>query len=514
MRRSSSLGALALAGALVAVPSVAFAATPPADVTGVSTLVGDHFGQITWSSSAPASVVRDVTGVSGALTPTSGTAVSSTATSAKDTHFLNTGTRTYAVWAKASDGTTSANPVTQDLDPIGAVPTSLTLGVSRTVATYGQQYAASGTLTRGGTPSPNMRVDLLARVGGTSEYKVARRLTTDADGNVKAVLVSTRNIDLALRYAGDAFSGASGSNHKVVQMQPTVTATFSPNVVVRPESTTLSGHVPGGLDKAVVRVQRRQANGSYGTLTSVTPDSSGNWSYKYTPGGVGKFVYRAVLPAQASYLSGTSAPRVLEVDTRNLGLGDKGDDVLTLERKLAALHYSPGKVDGTFDKNTLHAVYTFQKLERLPRNGTWTKTERTRVAHPTTYKLRWPSSGHAVEVDITRQIVIYSEGGAIKLIVDTSTGGEYRYYYEGGSDIAHTPRGSFTIQRKINGVRTSKLGYLYRPSYFTGGFALHGEGYDVPTHPASHGCVRMTDYNTDLLYSKLVLGMPVHVFDE
>jgi lipoprotein-anchoring transpeptidase ErfK/SrfK len=63
-------------------------------------------------------------------------------------------------------------------------------------------------------------------------------------------------------------------------------------------------------------------------------------------------------------------------------------------------------------------------------------------------------------------------------------------------------------------VQISKLGYLYRPSYFTGGFALHGEGYDVPTHPASHGCVRMTDANTDLLYSKLTVGTPVHVFDE
>ena len=69
------------------------------------------------------------------------------------------------------------------------------------------------------------------------------------------------------------------------------------------------------------------------------------------------------------------------------------------------------------------------------------------------------------------------------------------------------------IQRKIDGVRTSKLGYLYRPSYFTGGFALHGEAYDVPVYPASHGCVRMTNYNTDLLYKQLAVGTPVHVFD-
>ncbi|MCW2707806.1 MAG: hypothetical protein JWM22_1648 [Frankiales bacterium] len=513
MRRSSVLTVLAMTCALVSLPSVAQAA--PADVTGLTGTVGDHAALLSWSGGgSTGAVVRDVTGVSGTLTPSSGTAVSATGTTARDTHFLNTAARTYAVWAQDSDSSTSPDPATVTVDPVGPVPTALTLGVSRKVVSYGTQYAASGVLTRGGSPSPNMRIDLLARVGGTSTYSVARRLTTDANGVVKAVLVSTRNIDLVLRYAGDSFSQASGSAHQVVQMQPALSATFAPNVVVRPESTVLSGHVTGGLPGAVIRIQRRSASGSYGTLTSVSPNSSGNWSYRYTPGSVGTFVYRAVLPAGASYLGATSAPRVLEVDTRNLSLGAQGNDVLTLERTLARLHYSPGTVDGTFDRNTQHAVIAFEKVEGLARNGTWTKTERTRMAKPRGYALRYPSSGHAVEVDITRQVVVYSEAGVIKMIVDTSTGGEYRYYYEGGSDIAHTPRGSFQVQRKIDGVRTSKLGYLYRPSYFIGGFALHGEGYDVPTHPASHGCVRMTDYNTDLLYSKLTVGTPVHVFDE
>jgi lipoprotein-anchoring transpeptidase ErfK/SrfK len=515
MRRSSTLGALAVACALLAVPSVASAATPPADVTALTATVGDHAALLTWSGGgSAASVVRDVTGVAGTPTPTSGTAVDSAGSTAKDPHFLNTATRTYEVWAKDADGTTSTNGSLVTLAPVGPVPTALSLATSRATAAYGQQYAASGVLTRGGSPSPNMRVDLLARVGGTSTYTVARRLTTDANGAVKAVLVSTRNIDLALRYDGDAFSGASGSTHRIVQMQPPLSATFTPNVVVRPEATTFAGHLPGGLPGAVIRIQRRTANGGYGTLTSVQPDSSGNWTYHYVPGSVGVFAYRAVLPSAASYLGATSAPRVLEVDTRNLTLGNQGNDVLTLERQLQALHYSPGRVDGTFDRNTQHAVIAFEKVERLTRNGTWTKAERTRMGKPRGYALRYPSAGHAVEADITRQVVVYSEAGVIKLIVDTSTGGEYRYYYEGGSDIAHTPRGSFQVQRKIDGVRTSKLGYLYRPSYFIGGFALHGEGYDVPAHPVSHGCVRMTDYNTDLLYAKLTVGTPVHVFDE
>jgi hypothetical protein len=515
MRRSRVILTLLTTGMLLALPSPAFATPADIDAATLRGVVGDHAALLSWSGSGSAGVVvRDVTGLTAPFDPTSGTPVSSTGTTARDPLFANTAPRTYAVWAKDTDGTTSSNPATVTVGPIPAVQTSLTLGVSRTIASYGQQYAAAGVLSRDGSPSPNMRVDLLARVGGTSTFNVARRLTTDANGYVKAVLVSTRNIDLVLRYAGDAFSQPTDSAHRIVQMRPTVSATFSPPVVVRPESTTLSGHIPGGLPGAVIRVQRRLADGSYGTLINITPDSSGNWSYHYTPGTIGKFVYRAVLPAQPAYLSGVSAPRVLEVDTRNLTLGNKGDDVLTLERSLASLHFSPGKVDGTFDRNTEHAVITFQKLEGLPRTGDWTKTERTRMGHRRGYALRWKYSGPAVEVDITRQVVIYSENGAIKLIVDTSTGGEYRYCYEGECDIAHTPRGFFHVYHKINGVRTSKLGYLYRPSYFTGGFALHGESYDVPTYPASHGCVRMTDYNTDILYAKLVIGTPVHIFDE
>ena len=514
MRRSSALLALGLAGALLLVPGTALAA--PADISGLTGSVGDHAALLAWTGGgSAATIVRDVTGVTGPLDPAaSGTAVPSSGTTARDTGFLNTEPRTYAVWAQDSDGTTSPDPVTVTVDNVAPATTTLTLDVDRTVAAYRQSYTLSGSLQRLGSPSPNMRIDLLARQHGTSAWKVARRFVTDANGAVRTSIASLLSVDLVLRYYGDAFSQPVDSTGRTVQMQPSVSSSFSPNAVVRPETTSFTGSVPPGLPGAVIHVQRRNADGSYSTVKAVTPNSAGNFTYSFAPTSVGSFVYRALLPHQAAYLGATSAPRVLQVDTRDLVLGDKGSDVLSLERTLASLHYSPGKVDGTFDQNTKHAVITFQKVERLSRTGKWTKAERTRVAHPRGYALRWKYSGHAVEVDITRQVVVYSEGGVIKLIVDTSTGGEYRYCYEGECDVAHTPRGFFHVQHKIDGVRTSKLGYLYRPSYFYQGFALHGEAYDVPTRPASHGCVRMTDYNTDLLYSRLTIGMPVHIYDE
>ena len=516
MRRASATTLVALTTGLLCLPGTAHAAPANIDQASVHGSVGDHAALLSWTGGGSAgAVVRDVTGLTGPWDPdTSGTAVSSSGSTARDTAFRNTEDRTYAVWAKDTDGTTSATPATVTVVHTAPATATLSLSVDRTVAGYGQSYTVSGTLKRLGIPSPSMRVDLLTRTHGTSTWKATRTFYTDSGGSVRRAIPTALSVDVALRYYGDAFSQPVDSSSATVQLQPTITAAFGPAVVVRPEATTMTGHVPAGLPAASVRVQRRNANGSWTTVATVRPNTRGDWSWRFTPGTLGRFTYRAILPQQPAYLGAVSPARVLEVDTRDLVLGNSGSDVLTLERTLASLHYSPGKVDGTFDRNTQHAVLAFEKVEGLPRSGTWTKAERTRMGHRRGYALRWKYSGHAVEVDVTRQIAVYSEGGVIKLIVDVSTGGEYRYCYQGGCDIAHTPRGSFHIQHKIDGVRISKLGYLYRPSYFSGGFALHGEGYDVPAYPASHGCVRMTDYNTDLLYAKLVVGMPVHVFDE
>ncbi|MBP1631936.1 MAG: hypothetical protein H6Q11_224, partial [Acidobacteria bacterium] len=36
----------------------------------------------------------------------------------------------------------------------------------------------------------------------------------------------------------------------------------------------------------------------------------------------------------------------------------------------------------------------------------------------------------------------------------------------------------------------------------------------VPEYPASHGCVRIPTWESDLLERRLYIGMPIHVWDE
>ena len=69
------------------------------------------------------------------------------------------------------------------------------------------------------------------------------------------------------------------------------------------------------------------------------------------------------------------------------------------------------------------------------------------------------------------------------------------------------------MYRQIDGLRVSTLGQLWRPKYFSGGFAVHGDSY-VPPEPVSHGCVRVSDEAIDWIWSsgQMPLGTPVWLY--
>jgi lipoprotein-anchoring transpeptidase ErfK/SrfK len=94
-------------------------------------------------------------------------------------------------------------------------------------------------------------------------------------------------------------------------------------------------------------------------------------------------------------------------------------------------------------------------------------------------------------------------GGQVEIVLDISS----------GKRSTPTPKGDYRIQRQIDGLRISDLGELWRPKYFTGGYALHGSA-SVPTTAASHGCVRLTNAEIDWLWASGValVGTPLSVY--
>ena len=104
------------------------------------------------------------------------------------------------------------------------------------------------------------------------------------------------------------------------------------------------------------------------------------------------------------------------------------------------------------------------------------------------------------------------QGGEVVLIVPVSSGSGATYVGSNGRrQVADTPEGVFRFQRRILGIREAPLGTLYNPFYFRGGFAIHGS-LSVPNVPASHGCIRTTLWDMELLLDYLEVGQTIYVY--
>ena len=191
--------------------------------------------------------------------------------------------------------------------------------------------------------------------------------------------------------------------------------------------------------------------------------------------------------------------------------GAQGPEVQAMEQKLAELKYDTGKVDGVFDAATGHAVMAFQKVSGLERSAKATPAVLDAIAKAGEPDPMLASGGaNRVEIDLKRQVLQLYKGGALVRTLSVSTGNEKRYCVQGDCDVAVTPGGSFKVNRKIRGLRVSRLGELYNPLYFNGGIAMHGSA-SVPAYPASHGCVRIPMNSSLWLFDQVPSGTPVYV---
>jgi lipoprotein-anchoring transpeptidase ErfK/SrfK len=195
------------------------------------------------------------------------------------------------------------------------------------------------------------------------------------------------------------------------------------------------------------------------------------------------------------------------------GAGLKPGDTFEIETLLANLGYWIVKVDDRADSSTRHAITAFQKVEGRKRTGVLSTGDLEVLRFAEAPTARFQTGAPHVEIDLTRQVLFLTDGaGAVVRILPVSSGNEKKYFDQGKWQVAHTPRGHFRIERKLNGVRKASLGNLYYPNYFYGGVAIHGSS-SVPAHPASHGCVRIPRF-ADRAFSGMVrVGTEVFVYD-
>ncbi|WP_412743606.1 L,D-transpeptidase family protein [Krasilnikovia sp. MM14-A1004] len=212
-------------------------------------------------------------------------------------------------------------------------------------------------------------------------------------------------------------------------------------------------------------------------------------------------------PSPAASVSESTPPKPVG----KLRRGDKGPEVVALQQRLTELGYWNGKkADGTFGATTQQAVFALQKTAGLGRDGVvGPKTAKAleRGVRPTARS----KTGHVIEIDKKKQLLLVVQDGAVTGILNTSTGSNQTYEYKDHTYLAHTPSGKFQVSRQIDGWRHGPLGPLYRPKYFNGGIAVHG-AYSIPPYPASHGCARLSIPAMDWLWSSNQLPLKTKVW--
>jgi len=172
--------------------------------------------------------------------------------------------------------------------------------------------------------------------------------------------------------------------------------------------------------------------------------------------------------------------------------GMRGQAVRLLQRRLAALKYYPGRVNGRFGSNTLEAVWAFQETQGLhPRNAV-TAAMQQALASPRPPRALVPHGGRTrIEVSLKHQVLVLYKHNRVLLVSHVSTAGGRYFCSPNGCGDPITPTGDFTTLSFMPGWVNVPLGQMYNPVFFIGTlYAIHGDT-PVPLRPASHGCVRI-----------------------
>jgi hypothetical protein len=227
--------------------------------------------------------------------------------------------------------------------------------------------------------------------------------------------------------------------------------------------------------------------------------------------------------------------------------GMAGPEVQALQQRLADLKFQPGPIDGQFGTLTQMAVWAYQALVMgVPfdqTDGVVTPEMWLALQDPQPVHARRPQAGTHTEVYLPRQALVVFDGDTPLFISHMSSGeladppgNDFSKGKDWCSEVtidpgeqgneegteplktgvcgnAWTPAGVYTFNRKFEGKRESRLGGMQNPVYFNYGIAIHG-AYQVPLHPASHGCIRIPNLISPTFFNLVDKGEQVFVFDE
>jgi peptidoglycan hydrolase-like protein with peptidoglycan-binding domain len=187
-------------------------------------------------------------------------------------------------------------------------------------------------------------------------------------------------------------------------------------------------------------------------------------------------------------------------------------EIREAEQFLSDLGYWTGRIDGTLDEASRHALVAFQKVEGRETTGRLTLEELGALREAGPPEPLEGGKSH-IEVDLSRQVLfVVEEDGTVSRVLPVSTGNDKFFSEKGFAARAYTPRGRFAVDRKIAGWHESVLGLLYYPNYILGGVAIHGSP-SMPAYPDSHGCIRIPLFAAKTFSELTPAGTPVLIHE-
>lgn len=177
--------------------------------------------------------------------------------------------------------------------------------------------------------------------------------------------------------------------------------------------------------------------------------------------------------------------------------------IADVQRRLVALRYLPSSaVTGKSDYRTSQAVMAFQAWNGLPRDGVAGVQTRTKLLSASVPHPRAGSYGHHVEVYRSLGVVLCVDGGTVVRVVHCSTG---RPGLETTAGVWHV------YLKSLRFYSREYDSWMPWTSFFHGGEGLHGYE-EVPSYPASHGCVRLSMPEAPWVYDFATMGTTVIVY--
>jgi hypothetical protein len=342
------------------------------------------------------------------------------------------------------------------------------------VATHGSTVTLSGTVS----PPAQEAVEVYLRAGG--DWRLVAEGESGADGAYVLTMIARRPGQLVAR------SGSAESPAVRLRIRPRLTGSFRGLSVLGAPLDVRGQLLPARAGRVKLTVR--------GTTHTLALAADGRFEARVSTRRAGRLEATLVVDPAPGYVA---VRRTLATTIRTpiLRVGAKGAAVLFLEKRLRSLNYALPQADRAYGAQTRDAVYAFQKVEGLARDG---------IAGPQVWRAlltaRTPSAalrqGRHIEVDKTRQVLFEVRRGRVVRIAHVSTGA-----------TGNTPAGRWRIYWKSPGYNASAM---YYSLYFLRGFAIHGYA-SVPPYPASHGCVRTPLWFAPRIYGRWPVGTLVVV---